>query len=474
MNINRRAFLHGVAATAGVAGVSSCIAAKLGEPNLRLGILSDVHITKPGSEVYFIKALEWFRERDVDGVIIAGDITDHGFHSQFQIVSDSWYKVFPGDKGKNNRHVEKVFVNGNHDVIGHTYGWTKKTKEEKDAIVKQTVFQDLQSAWKKYFHEDYKDIYVKDIKGYKFIGAHWDRGKGFDVAEKFIMDVAKNFDPKRPFFYVQHPPLKDTIFGDYVWGCDSGSATKALKNFPNAIAFAGHTHFSLTDERDIWQDSFTAIGTCSLHYTGMMGGRENSYNTFNANKNIDWQMPALNTYDCKQGMLMSVYDNEICLERREFKFNQSLGADWVMPIPTADKSSKVYMFEPRSSKSTAPEFTADAAIKIMELKDGKNRRKKPVEQIQIEFPAAVSKGSRVWEYEVEVYNEECGFKKTYSIKRIFPYGYNHPEARIEKTTKCLFAKSELPRQVALTFSVKPLNCWGKAGSAMVMKKYVVN
>ncbi len=476
MSVSRRMFLQGMTAAAGaVVGAPSLKAAQLGAPNLRLGILSDVHITKPGSERYFIKALEWFRARDVDGVLIAGDITENGLHSQFQIVSDAWYKVFPDDKGQNGHPVEKLFVNGNHDVIGYTYGgWRKKTPEERAAIRKTAITEDVAAAWKKYFHEEYQPIYVKEVKGYKFIGAHWEEGKGFDGSGAFIQKVAKDFDPKRPFFYFQHPPLKDTIYGAYAWWCDNGAATRALSNFPNAVAFAGHTHFSLTDERSIWQGAFSAVGTCSLHYTGMMGGRENCSNTFQAYRNMDWQMADVPTGDCKQGMLMSVYDDEIRFERHEFNFDQSLGADWVMPIQTADKKATAYAFAPRAEKSVAPEFAKGAAIKITEVKDGKNRRKKAVEQIQVEFPAAVSKGSRVWEYEIEFYNEECGFRRTFAMKRVYPRGYNHPEARVEKTTKCLFAKSELPQKVDLSVSVKPFNCWGKAGAPILRKKYVIN
>ena len=39
-----------------------------GGANIRFGVISDVHIQKPGDEEHLLKALEFFRERGADGV----------------------------------------------------------------------------------------------------------------------------------------------------------------------------------------------------------------------------------------------------------------------------------------------------------------------------------------------------------------------------------------------------------------------
>ena len=48
--------------------------------------------------------------------MVAGDIADWGLVEQLQNFATAWYKVFPNDTADDKRHVEKVFVCGNHDL----------------------------------------------------------------------------------------------------------------------------------------------------------------------------------------------------------------------------------------------------------------------------------------------------------------------------------------------------------------------
>ena len=50
---------------------------------------------------------------------------------------------------------------------------------------------------------------------------------GFGRIGEWIAGNGKRLDPSRPFFYVQHPHLKDTCYGPWAWGHDKGAATKA-------------------------------------------------------------------------------------------------------------------------------------------------------------------------------------------------------------------------------------------------------
>ncbi|MBR6586951.1 MAG: metallophosphoesterase, partial [Kiritimatiellae bacterium] len=57
------------------------------KPYLRMGVLSDTHVRKPGWTLDpFIGALKWFDSQKVDGVIIAGDIVDQGLTEQLRHV----------------------------------------------------------------------------------------------------------------------------------------------------------------------------------------------------------------------------------------------------------------------------------------------------------------------------------------------------------------------------------------------------
>ena len=95
-------------------------------PHLVLGVLSDIHIFDEKQVPVFERALEFFRDRKADGVIIAGDMADRGLVDQLELVGKAWFKVFPENRRPDGQPIEKLFVYGNHDVQGHGYGDTPK------------------------------------------------------------------------------------------------------------------------------------------------------------------------------------------------------------------------------------------------------------------------------------------------------------------------------------------------------------
>ena len=121
IRIGRRGFLGGAAAFIGASGCRS-----LGlcgpKPELVFGVISDIHVTTPESTAAFRKALAYFRDRKVDAVVVAGDLSDWGLKSGLKYVADAWNSVFPGDRAPDGRKVEKLFCTGNHDYDGWWYG----------------------------------------------------------------------------------------------------------------------------------------------------------------------------------------------------------------------------------------------------------------------------------------------------------------------------------------------------------------
>ena len=87
-------FLAGAAAS----GARLLGAAPVGEAHLRLGVLSDIHIYDEKQVPVFERALEFFRDRKADGVIIAGDMADRGLVDQLELVAKTWFKVFPENR----------------------------------------------------------------------------------------------------------------------------------------------------------------------------------------------------------------------------------------------------------------------------------------------------------------------------------------------------------------------------------------
>ena len=66
--------------------------------------------------------------------------------------------------------------------------------------------------------------------------------------------------------------------------------TDTLSAYPNAVAFSGHSHWTLNDERSIWQGAFTAVSVPSLSCTGVMDGYENGADVRNGKTTLAMPM----------------------------------------------------------------------------------------------------------------------------------------------------------------------------------------
>lgn len=508
MNVSRRFFIGGAAAFGAFGGCKFLTAHDFragGKPNLKFGVVSDIHVRRiggpevRGSTATFRHTLEWFRDQGVDAVMIAGDMADFGMVDELEAVADAWYGVFPDGKALDGRRVEKVFVLGNHDHHGFLYGngYAQRKYPDEAERWKHVLRADIKGHWQRIFHEDYSRFYRKDIKGYPFLGAHWDDGTGvetkhghgydaFGVGLKEFLDAkGGTLDPALPFFYVQHPHPKDTCYGSWAWGHDNGKVTATLSKFPNAVVFSGHSHYSLTDERSIWQGAFTSVGTSSLRYTGLeyderppsgyenspSGGERNAWRNawrFDAPK----MMPRMGE-ECCQGMLWSVYDDCIVVKRREFLTDLDLGDDWVMPLPAAE--SKPFAFAEHARTVSAPTFPTGAKVTVETIK-ARNRGgkssdgKETIAAVEKEAfkisvpPTAAGKTARLYALEFTAEAKD-GTKKT---KAVIANGFNQPLAHkdAQKGNHCVFAKDELPKG-AVRFSVVPLNCFQRRGTALV-------
>ena len=126
--LTRRGFLScAMAFAAGRAFAAPHGVFSSGVPRLTFAAISDIHIKSPKSHLkydtaVFEHALEWYRAQGVDAVLVAGDLADSGLVEELEMVGAAWRKIFPEDKGQDGRHVEKVFITGNHDHDAWHYG----------------------------------------------------------------------------------------------------------------------------------------------------------------------------------------------------------------------------------------------------------------------------------------------------------------------------------------------------------------
>ena len=434
---------------------------------LRVGVLSDIHISvfDPDAEdefgsknaKTFVRALRWFDEQKVDAVVISGDLTNHAFYKEFMAVGKAWRLVFPEGKGADGRKVQKLFICGNHDWEGWKYNKFGAQKCPDETELKRHIFPyNREKFWRKAFDEEFTEYPSIEVNGYMFAGAHWPYHRDPGAA-KAIEDCAAKSGGK-PFFFLQHPHVIGSVFDGLE--ASARDAGPTLAKHPNAVAISGHTHFSITDERSIWQGAYTAVNAGCLRKTNSPWGRENS----GPPRNSDFKaMPYANAFDCRQGMLMDVYGDRIVFARREFVSGESLGPDWVVPLA----GEKPMRYELRAATSKPPKFPSGAVVKVSPPAPGETRGGGSVEQVTLEFPQALKSGkdnSRVFEYRVELKFAVNKYLdgETIAVRRFMADGFCKPESRMPETMKCVMNATEIPREANLSFEVKALNCFGVA------------
>ena len=399
MLMTRRSFFaHGLGALAavGVPGAATAsgdsrdgAASKAaGGTRLRVGILADIHLRTEGAARKFERALTAFRKGRADAVLICGDLADSGVVPQLEEVARIWERVFPGSKGIDGEHVERLFHYGDHDNRGHIhqgdhaaksiYGWSDAEWEQNQ------IFRHPKETWERIFGEPWSPIVHKQVKGYDFILAHYTK-KGWKSAEG-LEDFLRDFKPApgKPFFYSQHRVFRNSVCGSGVGGQDDGTVGALLSRYPQCCAFCGHSHQTAMREDSIWQGAFTAVQVPSLCYVTYEPGHENKPNGFLA----------------EQGFFMTVCDSAISLQRVDFANKCALAPAWSIPL---EEGVRPFAPETRRCTAKAPQFPQGASLSAQIIeKDGKDG--KSARALALEFPlvSGIGAGERAYDYEVTV------------------------------------------------------------------------
>ena len=466
LDLGRRNFIQSAFVGAAL-GFGGCRSLVFGErPELRFGVVSDIHVTTPESAALFEASLRYFRDRDVDAVMVPGDLTDWGLKSSLQYVADAWNRVFPPETPDGKFRVVPLLCTGNHDFDGWKYG--DMTMEmhangysEDEALSKLG----LAACWEEVFHEKWEPIRVRTVKGYDFISGEW---RGYGKLGDWMKANGARFRGEKPFFYFQHPPLRGTTSDSFGWA-DDGSGFAALKDFPNAVAFSGHAHHTFNDEQSIWQGEFTAIATPSLSYASVPQGHENgsSERDGSATETMP-KIPARRELRGGQGFVVNVYRDRIEIERRDLEEGGEEGAaPWVVPLPMAF-GLKPYAAAARRTSAPAPQFPAGAKLATY-TRNTETRQGKWAIVMTLRFPAAILPGGlRVFDYEVRAVPKDGSAPL---VKRFVSPAF-HKLARFEpKTLEFWFNVAELPQDRDYVLEVYPRNWYGACGRPLVSKTW---
>lgn len=353
------------------------------------------------------KALTVIRNNDVDMILYAGDIGDLGTRFAFQTYADAIDAVF----GKDKPIIQTIM--GNHDY------WNKSVFT---AINHRKAFENIigQSPWTHYV-----------VNGYHFIGVSPDSGSmtaGYAIASKWLdeeLQKAQADSNGKPIFVMTHNQPLNTSYGSEDWGDKTLNAV--LEKYPNVINFSGHVHYSLLDERSVWQGAYTVINTQSLSYTELEEGKENGTIPPNADAT-------------PMGYIMEFQANEILLHRINFADGNMGKAEktdmlWSFPLPYSNDGR--YSFETRKAANRAPvvtDVTGTAAVR-----DGR---------VQLTFSAAKDDDF------VHSYKVVIGEKET---KYFFSDFYNGLEDMQKNVTLTLPAPADGEKPV---YKIYAVDSWG--------------
>ena len=231
------------------------------KPVLRFAVTSDIHVTTADGRqakrtADMITQMNNYAANGADGynkldaILIAGDLTDNGKASEYNVVSD----IFTNNVKSGTK---LVLAMGNHD-------WNTLKGESRDKF--EMIFGNGAT------------MMDSVIGGYHFITIYADSNNGWEYtqelssqADKLIKAAIADTGEDKPVFVIQHIGNVDTAVGTCSPSdAKANTASKILANmqskYDNLVVFSGHTHFPANDECSIYQDKFTSINTGTLNY----------------------------------------------------------------------------------------------------------------------------------------------------------------------------------------------------------------
>ena len=484
IRMTRLGFLRGLAATFG----ARLFAAPPGwtppeKANLVFGVVSDTHLrtttdgkysTKYWSDKWLVAAFRCFRDNNVDAVLHLGDMAHTGQVAEMEFHATAWRKVFPNDLAPDGHKVERLFVAGNHDLDGSTYGigeLVKKLYPDPEEFKKHVLCTDIAGNWQRIWGEPYAEAWHKVVKGYHFFGRHY-AGKDFNACEAKTLALVKEIDAKcalakdkRPFFHFSHIRAHAAF-------------NKAMAPYRNAVGFFGHWHASASNWSVIRMASSGPTIQCPS--CAPMGSNSLSPDTCKWAKAPFAECTQDDLGRSRQGYIVRVYDDMVVFERHEFGKGGKIGADWIMPLgkyephPFARTELLKVIGKPqfRPDAKLAVEYVQTALTKASKTKpQSQNNLVNPVNPVKEKIvrvtipPADGNPKCRVFAYDVAVWADKTA-RPAKPVKRVFASGCNVNVAHAPRggVTVVEFKKDELPFGEALTFSVTPRSCLGTAGA----------
>lgn len=286
------------------------------EGKLRAGVISDSQLSPFANgkvntyQRNLIQSLKTLKKLQCNLIMFAGDICNVASKYAYRRYKDAFRLVFGEDMPL------VISVMGNHDYYG--------------AFFARKLFE-KELGQKPYTH------YV--INGFHFIGVSPDccslyraYSKVTDWLDKELAEAVADA-PEKPVFVITHHPPKDTVYGSDDWGDETLGAV--FSKYKNVVDFAGHSHYSLMDERSYYNGAYRVFNTQSVSYIELERGK------------INGSVPPL-AHVAPMGLILDFGEDNIDVLRINLLDGKEQKADMRISIPCdlGKDKTKNYIYNP--------------------------------------------------------------------------------------------------------------------------------
>ncbi|MBQ7180014.1 MAG: metallophosphoesterase [Bacteroidaceae bacterium] len=347
---------------------------------LTFGVISDTHFndySDKGPVEKVSRALKNLtRHAALDVLVDVGDVVNNGRASEYVALT----KVFGEASNFTNPVGQFLFVMGGHEYL-NTGG--------------ENAVENFRQGLKSFNGgEPYPLNHYTTVKGYPFITIamnHWypnDTGApshGFTVypveTQQWLdemMERASTECPGKPIFVFTHVPPRWTVYGAWPEYENGGAwcmkvLNPILNKYPQAVVFAGHSHYPIGDPRSIHQG--TNPESLRQNYYTVINTGSTTYGEIHPGAVEEGNHPAGYT-NVTEGMILTELENgDIEIRRYDTFRDEEIGAQdrWVLKAPF-DGSQFQYADirdsddnpggRPLRNGLPAPVFAEDAKISV--------------------------------------------------------------------------------------------------------------
>ncbi len=193
------------------------------------------------------------------------------------------------------------------------------------------------------------------VNGYHFIGASPIQGSPMDnqyaTLTKWLdnqIGQAVAADPAKPVFVTTHNSPSNTVYGSEDWG--DKKLYEVFNKYPQVVNISGHLHYSILDERSMWQGDFTAFSTQSVSYTELEMGKVNGTIPPTASST---PMGEIMEFESDRILIKRINFGKFDSQTNTYGIEEKTNMRWELPLPIS-KDKFIYTNEKRETTNIAP------------------------------------------------------------------------------------------------------------------------